>query len=164
MTSLAMPDLSCYHQALDGLTTRRLSGRVVQVVGLTIEAMGLDCEIGEVCEIRANDSNSLLSEVVGFRSQRTLLMPLGTFTDTVFGNSVAGQKISPPNRLGATFGARTVRITELKSSPLTYPNSSRANASNWEVFIDRSVAVIVKAVAYFRDRLARNAPPQAIAL
>jgi FliI/YscN family ATPase len=70
-------DLNRYHQALAGLHTIRFSGRVVQVVGLTVEAVGLDCEIGEVCEIKANRSGVLLSEVVGFRDRRTLLMPLG---------------------------------------------------------------------------------------
>lgn len=60
-----------------GLNTRNLSGRVVNVVGLTIEAKGLDCEIGEVCEIRSNSSSRLLTEVIGFRNQSTLLMPLG---------------------------------------------------------------------------------------
>lgn len=77
MRTAALPDLNRYHQALAGLKTLNLAGRVVQVVGLTIEAQGLDSQIGEVCEIRANDSKPLLTEVVGFREQRTLLMPLG---------------------------------------------------------------------------------------
>lgn len=77
MTAAALPDLTRYHQALSRLKILRLAGRVVQVVGLTIEAQGLDCQIGEVCEIRANGSQPLLSEVVGFRDQRALLMPLG---------------------------------------------------------------------------------------
>jgi flagellar protein export ATPase FliI len=54
-----------------------MAGRVSQVVGLTIEAQGLDCQIGEICDIQANGSSGLAAEVVGFRDQRTLLMPLG---------------------------------------------------------------------------------------
>ncbi|MEA4910316.1 MAG: FliI/YscN family ATPase [Chloroflexi bacterium] len=73
----AAPDLSRFHSLLSGLNTLRLSGRVIQVVGLTIEAVGLDCQIGEVCEIKTMDSQGLLSEVVGFRDDRVLLMPLG---------------------------------------------------------------------------------------
>lgn len=72
-----LPDLTRYHLALGRLDTVRLTGRVVQVVGLTIEATGLDCEIGEVCELRAGGVHSLVAEVVGFREGRTLLMPLG---------------------------------------------------------------------------------------
>jgi flagellum-specific ATP synthase len=71
------PDLSRFHEALSGINTVRLAGRVVQVVGLTIEAVGLDCRISEVCEVRAGGSEALLAEVVSFRSDRTLLMPLG---------------------------------------------------------------------------------------
>jgi flagellum-specific ATP synthase/type III secretion protein N (ATPase) len=77
MSLPAVPDINRFFHALSGLNARSLSGRVVQVVGLTIEAMGLVCEIGEVCAIHANGSGSLLAEVVGFRNQRTLLMPLG---------------------------------------------------------------------------------------
>ncbi len=77
MNATNAPDLARYHLALTRLNTVRLSGRIIQVVGLTIEATGLDCQIGEVCEIRASDSPPLVAEVVGFREQRTLLMPLG---------------------------------------------------------------------------------------
>jgi FliI/YscN family ATPase len=72
-----IPDLSRYIRALDNLETLRISGRVVEVIGLTIEAVGLDCQIGEVCEIRSRTSNSIMAEVVGFRNRSTLLMPLG---------------------------------------------------------------------------------------
>lgn len=72
-----LPDLTRYHTVLNRLNTIRVSGRVVQVVGLTIEATGLDCQIGEVCEIHSNSHQKLIAEVVGFREQRLLLMPLG---------------------------------------------------------------------------------------
>ncbi len=72
-----LPDLSRFQSALSGLHTVRLSGRVVQVVGLTIEATGLECQIGEVCEIKTGQSAGIIAEVVGFRDQRALLMPLG---------------------------------------------------------------------------------------
>ena len=51
-TAVTPLDLSRSQRALEGLKTVRLSGRVAQVVGLTIEARGLDCQIGEVCDIR----------------------------------------------------------------------------------------------------------------
>jgi len=77
MTTPPQPDLTRYHLELSRLNTVRLSGRVVQVVGLTIEATGLDCQIGEVCEIHTHGQGKLICEVVGFRQNRTLLMPLG---------------------------------------------------------------------------------------
>lgn len=70
-------DLAKYSQALKRLSPFRLSGRVVQVVSLTIEAIGLECQIGELCEIETTEETPLLAEVVGFRDNRVLLMPLG---------------------------------------------------------------------------------------
>lgn len=53
-------------------------GRVAQAVGLVIEGYGPVSSIGEVCEIRSGDGDiGVSAEVVGFRGQRVLLMPLG---------------------------------------------------------------------------------------
>lgn len=77
MTPVQVPDLTHVHRAIRRLNPVRISGRVIQVVGLTIEAVGLDCQIGEVCEIQTSDSTALPAEVVGFQEERVLLMPLG---------------------------------------------------------------------------------------
>ncbi len=61
----------------------RSHGRVSNLIGLIIEATGLQAEIGEVCLISAThersskDHEPVPAEVVGFREGRTLLMPLG---------------------------------------------------------------------------------------
>ncbi len=56
-------------------------GRVAQVVGLTIEAVGPAAEIGEVCLVSPRDKGEkLAAEVVGFRNGRVILMPLGDMT------------------------------------------------------------------------------------
>ena len=69
-------DFSRYTNALQGFDTLKVSGRVVHVIGLTVEAIGLDCQIGEVCDIRTGE-NVIKAEVVGFRNRSTILMPLG---------------------------------------------------------------------------------------
>ena len=71
-------DLSRYQKAITHLNPVSVSGRVVQVVGLTVETMGLNCQIGEICEIQTGESDKLLAEVIGFRNKHMLLMPLGT--------------------------------------------------------------------------------------
>jgi flagellum-specific ATP synthase len=73
--TVAAADLASMRQKILSLKTTRTSGRVTQVVGLTIQAVGLDCQIGEVCEIQTS-SGVILSEVVGFQDDRVLLMPL----------------------------------------------------------------------------------------
>lgn len=55
-------------------------GKVVHVVGLGIEAEGPDARLGEVLTVQAQGRAPLLAEVVGFRSGRVLLMPLGDMT------------------------------------------------------------------------------------
>jgi flagellum-specific ATP synthase len=53
-------------------------GRVTRVIGLVIEAVGLDPALGELCRISSlNGRHSLLAEVVGFHERGILLMPLG---------------------------------------------------------------------------------------
>ena len=61
-----LPDLSRFSNKINRLNPTRTSGRVTQVLGLTIQAIGLDCQIGEVCEIHASGESPILSEVVGF--------------------------------------------------------------------------------------------------
>ena len=53
-------------------------GRVVQVIGLVIESEGPIAAVGEVCRIEsARHDGYTLAEVVGFRNNHLLLMPLG---------------------------------------------------------------------------------------
>ncbi|MCC7354019.1 MAG: FliI/YscN family ATPase [Anaerolineae bacterium] len=71
-------NLRRYHDLLPQIVTLRRQGRVVQVIGLAIEAEGLNAETGEMCEIRVNHGRPpVIAEVVGFKQDRALLMPLG---------------------------------------------------------------------------------------
>lgn len=51
-------------------------GKVRQVVGLVVEVSGIRSFIGEVCRIETH-RGSVIAEVVGFRENLSLLMPLG---------------------------------------------------------------------------------------
>lgn len=51
-------------------------GKVSQVVGLTIESTGPDVSVGSTCYIRSADKE-IMAEVVGFKGNKILLMPLG---------------------------------------------------------------------------------------
>jgi flagellum-specific ATP synthase len=54
----------------------RQLGRIVSYNGLVIEAIGPDAQLGELCLIDAGQRNDgVMAEVVGFRQERTLLMP-----------------------------------------------------------------------------------------
>ena len=50
-------------------------GKVTKVVGLTIESMGPEAKLNDVCHIKIDDTNYVSAEVVGFADNRLLLMP-----------------------------------------------------------------------------------------
>ena len=67
----------------------RRNGRVLTVIGLVIEAGGLQAAVGERCTIeRSRQGDSVPAEVVGFREGKTLLMPLGEMAGIAPGNRV----------------------------------------------------------------------------
>ncbi|HMZ06014.1 MAG TPA: FliI/YscN family ATPase, partial [Anaerolineales bacterium] len=71
-------NLARFRNTLSQVNPLAITGRVVQVVGLTVEIMGLNCQIGEICEIQTSNKTSLMAEAIGFRNNRMLLMPLGS--------------------------------------------------------------------------------------
>lgn len=50
-------------------------GRLTRVIGMTLEAVGLDCALGQRCLIRMHDGSMTAAEVVGFSGGRVFLMP-----------------------------------------------------------------------------------------
>ena len=73
-------------------------GRVTRVVGLVIEAAGIDVGLSELCRVTSlTEHKSVLAEVVGFHERGVLLMPLGEIDGLHPGSSVTP--------LGRSFGA-----------------------------------------------------------
>ena len=63
-------------------------GRVSDVLGIIIESLGPNVPIGEYCRIRANGSGEIPCEVVGFKGDKTLLMPFGDMQGIAPGSEV----------------------------------------------------------------------------
>lgn len=65
-----------YLKLADNTYFKRL-GKVVKIVGLTIESVGPDAKLNDLCRIviDKNSETFILAEVVGFRDKRLLLMP-----------------------------------------------------------------------------------------
>ncbi|TJY43189.1 flagellar protein export ATPase FliI [Cohnella pontilimi] len=97
---MALLDLIRYEEALKHLDPVRVNGKVTQVIGLTVESEGPDASVGEVCAIHPMKGGSpILAEVVGFRSNRLLLMPLGEL-----------ESVSPGCEVVATGRPLTVQV------------------------------------------------------
>ena len=65
-----------YLQLAENTYFKRL-GKVVKIVGLTIESVGPDAKLNDLCRIIIDKEKgiSIMAEVVGFRDKRLLLMP-----------------------------------------------------------------------------------------
>lgn len=69
-------DLSKYEE-LKEHTFFDCLGKVVKIVGLTVESVGPDAKLNDLCRIYINreENQYVMAEVVGFREKRLLLMP-----------------------------------------------------------------------------------------
>ncbi len=75
-----------YKKVLDKTFFKKL-GKVVNVVGLTIESNGPDAKLDDLCRIIVDDEEDkyVLAEVVGFKDGKTLLMPFESTEGIGFG-------------------------------------------------------------------------------
>ena len=100
----ASPSAASYSPAVDAMMERldptdrfAAYGKVTRVVGLVLEATGLEVGLGSLCRITSHSrERSVLAEVVGFHERGVLLMPLGELDGLHPGSSV--------QPLGRTFG------------------------------------------------------------
>jgi flagellum-specific ATP synthase len=93
------------------LPAARRLGRVTGVTGLIIESEGPNVGLGELCKLRSDRGDfDGLAEVVGFRGQHVLLMPLGEITGLHAGAEVMACDLPPlpvpgPQLLGRVLDA-----------------------------------------------------------
>jgi len=66
----------------------RYRGAVERVSGVVLEAVGIPAAIGELCRIDRGALGRLDAEVIGFRGDRTVLMPLGELAGVAPGQLV----------------------------------------------------------------------------
>lgn len=81
-------DINKYEELLDNSYEKQL-GKVVKVVGLTIESIGPEANLNDLCKIVSKDGkNTVMAEVVGFRDNRILLMPFESVDGIGIGSKV----------------------------------------------------------------------------
>jgi len=84
---------SRYLQVLNHTEDIILNGKVNRVVGLIIESIGPDVSLGQICLIRSRDGRRAdKAEVVGFKENKVLLMPLGSMEGIAPGCEVIADK------------------------------------------------------------------------
>ncbi|MBD3265005.1 MAG: flagellar protein export ATPase FliI [Candidatus Omnitrophica bacterium] len=91
-----------YYRVIESTDPVKLNGKVTRVIGLVIESEGPAVGIGEICHIYSKKMfTPLKAEVVGFKGNKVLLMPLGEMA-----------QIEPKSEVVATGGC-----LEVKASP-----------------------------------------------
>lgn len=83
-----MIDFIKYQKLLSKNFTNNM-GRVTKIVGLTVESIGPDASVNDLCSIISSDKKkSVDAEVIGFRDDRLLLMPFEDITGIGVGSMV----------------------------------------------------------------------------
>ena len=97
---------------LGDLYTRK--GKISKIMGLMVEATGLECNMGDICRIQLSKERYALAEVVGILEDTVQLMPYQEL-DGIGSGSVVTRDI-PPRTLAYGNPCRPVRaITEADS-------------------------------------------------
>ena len=78
-----------YAERIDQLNPIKHYGKVTKVIGLVVESAGPAVSIGRLCTIESKENGTRIkAEVVGFRDDRIVLMPLGPITGITPGSIV----------------------------------------------------------------------------
>ncbi|QJW46549.1 FliI/YscN family ATPase [bacterium BFN5] len=72
-------NINKYLTAIDQAESIKMNGKITQIIGLVIESQGPNVNLGELCYVcpRSTSGEMIPAEVVGFRQNRVLLMPIG---------------------------------------------------------------------------------------
>ncbi|MDK9717990.1 MAG: FliI/YscN family ATPase [Trichlorobacter sp.] len=101
-------DMNRYMRAVESVNPVRLHGKVTQVVGLVIEGYCPDTSVGAICEIRPKDGSPIPAEVVGFRDNKTLLMPLGDLRGVGLDSLIAVRRDKATLKVGPGLLGRVI--------------------------------------------------------
>ena len=146
-------DLDKYRQLADENYYRHL-GKVVKIVGLTIESVGPNAKLSDLCRIVIDKDKDIfiMAEVVGFRDKRLLLMPYESVEGLGVGCIVenTGHPLSVSvgdEMLGHTLDGMG-RPTDVESLtlPQEYPVDAPPPDPMERVIIDEVLPLGVKAV------------------
>ena len=84
--------LARYVEAAESADLLPLQGQVSRVTGLVVESSGPRARLGEICEVLSQDAAPLPVQVVGFRGNTLLTVPLGEPTGIRPGDRVVGRQ------------------------------------------------------------------------
>lgn len=90
------------------MNTMRSVGRVTRISGLSVESVGPQTTLGELCYISLQNGEKVPAEVVGFRDNIVILMPIGNFDMIMPGSEVAGTSSAINVKVGNSLIGRVL--------------------------------------------------------
>ena len=90
-----MKHLAAQLDTVEGSMPFRVVGTVQSITGLTIEASDLPLALGSLCRISSFCGKHSSAEVIGFRQNRTLLMPLSSISGVSRGDRIENTSAAP---------------------------------------------------------------------
>ncbi len=134
-------------------STMGVTGRVLSSAGMTVQAVGLPVPVGSLCEIAVGSDRVILAEVIGFRRDVTLLMPLyggpGLTKDQRVRHVTSSQKVPVgPALLGRVVDGMGVACDggEPISADMYYPLHCPAPDAVSRPRIDTPISVGIRSV------------------
>ncbi len=103
-----MINLSRYLSVVEAAKPVRFHGKVTQVVGLVIEGYCPGAAVGSQCEVHSEGSAPIPAEVVGFRDNKTLLMPLGELRGVGLGSLISVRRVNAALGVGPGLLGRVI--------------------------------------------------------
>ena len=89
--------------------TYSLTGKIENIVGMSIEASGGKAAVGDICRIYNGESGKqVMAEVVGFKNNRILLMPYSDMSGISAGNLVRNTGKQLTLRVGEFLRGRII--------------------------------------------------------
>ncbi len=124
---------------IGGVSRFGIHGRITRVVGLVVEAVGVEGAVGDLCRIHTGrQGDTVFAEIVGFKGELVLLMPLGPVegirpgaaverqgrsSGVAFGPGLLGRVLDgmgrPMDGLGSIGPSRYIPIAGEPPNPLT---------------------------------------------
>lgn len=102
-------DVSAQLEKISAADLYDYAGKVTKVIGLTVECLGLNAKMGDICRLfTGNNGEFILAEVVGFKEKTALLMPLGELSGVGPTNYVISTKEPLMVPVGASFLGRVI--------------------------------------------------------
>jgi flagellum-specific ATP synthase len=98
-----------YIPIIKNTNTLQVHGKVSHVIGLVIESYGPNASIGDLCDIYTDNGNDAIrAEVVGFKENKVLLMPLGGLRGLKPGQKICKRRDRATIKVGEELCGRIV--------------------------------------------------------